>query len=155
MVKTVSFSGLLSKDNTLEIQLDENYLRLAVGYWQFRFEALSITTKILFPSVHLEVSTNLLDYPAFQTRGVGTNVVTSKVMAPCPIHLFYINALQKDVKKQLISGGQTQYEHIFQSGPSSIKLYFKDVEKVLDTAMTPLGLYVCGILLFNSVVVDL
>jgi hypothetical protein len=158
--KAIAFSGYLAEDNSIQIEVDQDYCAIRYGIWQMRFDSLSIIiSDKLIPSgkrsMFLQVASSLLESPAYQTvtmesfTGQRTQK-RQKVLGPTPLHMFTVKGHLRD-KVQLIYPGTTQFDHQFYCGNTNFKLYFSDIEKQLDTEVIPLQMFVCGILHFSCV----
>lgn len=151
LLKSVAFFGELDAENSITIEVNEDYCPLRVGKWQFRIESLSLTIKEASFQKHLVLSTNLLpDSPAFETIDLGHAGRKRLVLAPTPIHQFTVNSTVTGTKLQLIVPGQTIFEHCFNQASRHVTLFFQDVERSFSNKnISLMHLDVCGILLFH------
>lgn len=74
VIKSVLFSGALSRGNVLKIKLDESYLPIRFGEWRMRVDTMSVTMKKKNDSFHVALCCSLLQSPQEVTLPSGSKV---------------------------------------------------------------------------------
>lgn len=152
-IKSISFSGNLSDDNTLKVNVDETYCSIRSGHWRVRFDSLIVSPTKNDIKVQVSLSCSIFKSPSITSyevrdysanrEGIVTRTKTS--LGPTPLHSFWID-VRRNNHLQLLKAGQTEWFHFSNYGYQVVTLYFTDNTIDDEAKRTTMNLFVSGIL---------